>query len=103
MNPQPLAITLLIPGPGAWSAKLLGFTPPVICNQQCPVIQHQRLLQLVLSILINVFLIIGYDRLRNSLADGVDLGCMASTSNAYADVHVREFVETDYQERFVDL
>lgn len=103
MNPQPLTITLLIPRPGAWAAKLLGFTPPVICNQQCPVIQHQRLLQLVLSILINVFLIIGYDRLRNSLADGVDLGCMASASNAYADVHVREFVETDYQERFVDL
>lgn len=103
MNLQPLTITLLIPRPGAWAAKLLGFTPPVICNQQCPVIQHQRLLQLVLSILINVFLIIGYDRFRNSLAYRVYLGCMASASNAYADVYVREFVETDYQERFVDL
>lgn len=88
MSPQPLTITLLIPRSGAWATKLLGLTPSIVCNQQCPIIQHQRLLQLILGILIHVFLIIGYDRLRNSLADGVDLGCMASASDAYANVDV---------------
>jgi len=56
---------------------------------------YQRLLQLVLGIFIDEFLIIGNDALCDGLTNGVDLGCVTTTSDADTDVNDGEFVETD--------
>ena len=85
------------------TSKLLRLTPSIIRHQQCPIILHEGLLQLVLRILIHVFLIVGDDGFGNGLADSVDLGGVTTAGDADADVDVGKFVEADYEEGFVDL
>ena len=85
------------------TSKLLRFTPSVICHQQCPVILHQRLLQLILCILIHIFLVVSHDALSNSLTDGVYLGGVTAAVYADADIDIGEFIKTDDEEGFVDL
>lgn len=53
--------------------------------------------------LVDVFLIVGYDRLRNRLSYGVDLRDMSTTGDSHSDVDLRELVNADDEERFVDL
>lgn len=98
-----LTITLLVPRPRPGASKLLRFTSPVIRHQQRPVIPHQRLLQLVLRILVHVLLIVGHYGFGDGLADGVDLGSVATAGDADTDVNVGEFVKADDEEGFVDL
>ena len=86
-----------------WTAELLGLTSPVVGHQQRPVILHERLLQLVLRILVNVFLVVGDDRFGNCLSNSVDLRSVAATGNSDTDVDIGEFIKTDSEEGFVDL
>lgn len=58
---------------------------------------------MVLGVLVDVFLVVGDDRLGDSLSDGVDLGSVAAAGDADADVNIGELVEADDQEGFVDL
>ena len=37
------------------------------------------------------------------MTDGIDLGCVSTTSDSDADVDIGEFLETDDEEGFVDL
>lgn len=53
--------------------------------------------------LIDVLLVVGDDRLSNGLADGVDLGDVTTTTDANPDVDTGELVQTDDEERLVDL
>ena len=53
-----LTVGFLVPRTRTWTTELLGLAPPVISNQQCPVVLYQRLLQLVLRVLINVLLVV---------------------------------------------
>lgn len=48
-------------------------------------------------------MVVGHNGLGDGLADGVDLRCVSAARHAHADVYVREFVESDGEERFVDL
>lgn len=64
---------------------------------------HKCLLQLILCILIDEFLVVGHNRLRNCLSDRVNLRCMTTTGNPDSDIDFCKFVETDYEERLVDL
>lgn len=48
-------------------------------------------------------MVVSHDRFGDGLADGVDLAGMTAAANADPDVELGEFVEADYQERFVDL
>ena len=103
-HPSPRStITLLEPAPRTLSAKLLRFRPPVVRHQQCAIVLYQRLLQLILCIFIDVFLIVSDDRFGDSLANGVDLRGVSTASDSHADVDAGEFVETEDEEGFVDL
>ena len=53
--------------------------------------------------LVDVLLVIGYDRLGDSLTDGVDLRCMTTAGDSYSDIDARELIHANNQERFVDL
>ena len=64
---------------------------------------HERLLQLILRVLIDKFLVVGHNRLRNCLSDRVNLRCMTTTGDPDSDIDFCKFVETDYEERLVDL
>jgi hypothetical protein len=89
--------------PAEPTSKLLRLAPSVIRNQQRSVILNQGLLQQVLAVLIDVFLVVCDNGLGDGLTDGVDLGCVSTTSDSDADVDVGEFLETDNEEGFVDL
>jgi hypothetical protein len=96
-------IRLLEPRPSTLTTKLLGLASPAVSHQQCAVVLYQGLLQLVLGVLINEFLVVCDDALCDRLTDGVDLGCVTTAGNADADVYDGEFVEADDEDGFVDL
>lgn len=54
-----LTVRLLVSGTGTGTAKLLGLASTVVGNEECPVVLHQGLLELVLCVLVNVFLVVG--------------------------------------------
>ena len=54
----PLAVRLLVSRSCTWSTELLRFAPPVVRHQQCPIVLHQSLFQLVLCVLVHVFLVV---------------------------------------------
>lgn len=96
-------ITLLVSRSCPGTPKLLRFAPPIVRHQQCPIVSHQRLLQLVFRIFVHIFLIIRHYGFGDSLADGVDLGGVPTTGDTDADVDVGELIKADDEERFVDL
>lgn len=64
---------------------------------------YQRLLQLVLGVLVDEFLVVCDDALCDRLSDSVDLRCVTATCDADADIDNREFVEANDEDGFVDL
>lgn len=98
-----ISTTPIISNPAAPTSKLLGFASSVIRNQQRSVVIREGSLQCVLAVLIDEFLVVGDDRLRDSLTNSVNLRCVSTTSNPDANIDTSELVETDDQERFVDL
>lgn len=98
-----LTITLLIPRARARPAKLLRFAAAVVGHQQGAIVLDEGLLQLVLGVLVDVFLVVGDDGLGNGLADGVDLRRVAAAAHAHADVDPGELVQPEDEQRFVDL
>lgn len=69
----PLPVRLLVPRTRTWTTELLGLTPSVVCNQERPVVGDECLLQLVLAVLVDVFLIVG--DLNNPLSAHISLLC----------------------------
>lgn len=53
--------------------------------------------------LVDVLLVVGDQGLGDGLADGVDLGGVATTSDTDTDVDVGELVKADDEEGLVDL
>jgi len=54
-------------------------------------------------VLVDKLLVIGNDRLGDSLTDSVDLGGVSTTSDSDTDIDVGELLKSSYQKRFVDL
>lgn len=79
-------VRLLVSRPSTWTTELLGLAPSVIGDEECAVVLCQRLLQRVLRVLVDVFLVVGDDGLGDGLADGVDLRGVTSPGDADADV-----------------
>ena len=98
-----LTVRLLESGTGTWTTELLGFAATVVGDEQRAVVLGQGLLQQVLAVLIDELLVVGDQGLGDRLADGVDLGGVATAADADADVDVGELVEAEDQERLVDL
>lgn len=96
-------VGLLEAGAGTGTTELLGLGASVIGDQEGSVVRHESLLELVLGVLVDVFLVVGDYRLGDCLSDGVDLGGVTTTTDADADVDLGELVETEEQDGLVDL
>jgi hypothetical protein len=68
-----LTVRFLEPGTRTVTAELLGLAPPVVGNEQCAVVLDEGLLELVLGVLVDVFLVVGDDGFGDGLADGINL------------------------------
>lgn len=94
---------LAVPDAAARTSKLLRLASSVIGNKQRSVVLDEGLLQGVLAVLVDEFLVVCDDRLGDGLTDGVDLGSVSTTGNSDADIDASELVEADNQEGLVDL
>lgn len=56
----------------------------------------EGLLQLVLGVLIDVFLVVGDEGFGDGLSDCIDLGSVATAGDTDADVDFAEFVQADH-------
>ena len=54
-----LTVGLLVSGSCTWTAELLGFAPSVVRNKEGSVVLYEGLLELVLGVLVDVFLVVG--------------------------------------------
>ena len=83
-----LTIRLLVSCSGSWTTKLLGLIPPGVSNKERSIELNQDVLYLLLALLVNILLVVSYQRLRKGLSDCVHLGCVSTTLHANADVNV---------------
>jgi len=102
-TPATSTVGFLVSRPGTRTTKLLGLTPPIIRDQQCSIILHERLLQLVLGVFIHVFLVVGDNALGDRLTDGIDLRRVTAAGDPDPDIDLGELVKPDDQEWLVDL
>lgn len=98
-----LTVGFLVSRSGTWTTKLLGLAPSVVGNQERSVVLDKGLLQLVLGVFVDEFLVVGDDGLGDGLSDGIDLRSVATTGDSNTDVDIGELVKADNQERLVDL
>merc|ERR1719367_1576047 len=68
-----LTVGFLVSGSGSRSSKLLGLVPPRVGNQQGPVELDKDILDFLLALLVDVFLVVGDQGLGQRLSDGVHL------------------------------
>merc|ERR1719170_83328 len=83
-----LTVRLLVSGSGSWTSELLGLIPSGISDQQGTVELDEDVLDLLLALLVDVLLVVGDQRLGESLPDGVDLGDVATTLHTDADIDI---------------
>lgn len=98
-----LTVRFLESGTSTGTTEDLGLGTSVIGNQEGSVVLDKSLLQLVLGVFVDEFLVVGDDGLGDSLSDGVDLRSVTTTANTDTDVYTGEFVETDDQDWLVNL
>jgi hypothetical protein len=101
--PPSLTVRLLVSRTSTWTTKLLRLTSSAIGDEECSVVCHKSLLELVLGVLVNVLLVVGDDRFRDGLSDGIDLRCVTTTGDSYSDVDIGKFVEAEDEKRLVNL
>ena len=83
-----LTVRLLVSGSGSGTSKLLGLVSSGISDQQRAVELDEDVLDLLLALLIDVLLVVGDQRLGQSLPDGVDLGDVATALHTDADIDI---------------
>lgn len=102
-NGQVSSIGLLVSGSGTGSSILLGLTASGISHQERSVILQKQFLDLSLLSLVDVFLVVGNNTLREGLSDGIDLRDVATTPHTDADVQILESLESEEEDGFEDL
>ena len=85
------------------TTELLGFHPPGISNQECPVVCDKLLLQLDGGESIDVFSVVCNDGLRNGLTDSINLRGVSSSLHAYANVNSAVRVLPGDKNSLIDL
>lgn len=98
-----LTVRFLISGTSTRTAELLGLRVSRIGNQQGSVVAQISLLKLVLRLLIDELLVESDQTLGNGLSDSVKLRNMSTTADSDSNVNIGELVETNNEERLVDL
>jgi hypothetical protein len=102
-KPRRLSVRLLEARTGTRTTELLGLAATVVGDEEGTVELDEGLLEQVLGVLVDVLLVVGDEGLGDGLTNGVDLGGVATTGDADADVQVGELVEADNEEGLVDL
>lgn len=90
-------------GTSTLTTEFLWFWSSGISDQQGSVVRGEDLLQFVLRLFVNEFLVVSNQTLGNSLSDGVDLRDVTTTGDSNSDVDVGELVQTGQQQWLVDL
>ena len=96
-------VRLLEASAGAAPPKLLRLASSRVRHKKSPVVPHQNILNLLLRLLVDEFLVEGDQRFGDALADGVDLRHVASTFDADAHVDTGEAVAAEEEDRLVGL
>jgi hypothetical protein len=90
-------------GTGTRTAELLRLWPAGVGDEESAIEGEQGLLQDVLGMFIDKFLVVGDDALGNGLSNGVNLRRVATTLDPNPDVEVLKVVGPEDQDGFVDL
>lgn len=98
-----LTVRFLISGTSTRTAELLGLRVSRVSNQQGSVVAQISLLELVLRLLVNKLLVKGNQTLGNGLSDSIELRNVSTSADSDSNVNVGKLVETNNEERLVDL
>lgn len=90
-------------GTSTLTTEFLWFWSSGIGDQQGSVVRGEDLLQFVLRLFVNEFLVVSNQTLGNSLSDGVDLRDVTTTGDSNSDVDVGKLVQTGQQQWLVNL
>ena len=90
-------------GTSTFTTEFLGLWSSGVGNQQSSVVRGESLLQFVLRLFINVFLVVSNKTLCNCLSDSVNLRDVTTTGDSNSDVNVGEFVQAYQQQWFVNF
>merc|ERR1719167_1392793 len=99
----PLTVGLLVLGPGARTAELLGLIPSGVSHQQGPVKLDKDVLDLLLRLLVHVLLVVSHQGLGERLPDGVDLAGVSTTLYTDPDVDVGKPVLAQEKDWFLQF
>jgi len=98
-----LTVWLLEARAGTASSILFGFTPSGVTDKKITVIIQQLLFELILAAFINIFSVVGDDRLSYCCTDGVNLCHCTSTLYTNTDIEIGKFLLTEDKDWFVCL
>lgn len=96
-------VRLLPAGTRTMTTKLLRLGSPRVCDQECPVVRDQLLLELEGARSIDVLRIVRNNSLGNSLTDSIDLRSVSTTLDTETNVNRRERVLASDKDGLVDL
>lgn len=96
-------VRFLAASTGTVTTELLRLCSPGVRDQERPVVGNELLLELERARRIEVLGIVRNDRLRDRLADGVDLRGVSTTLHAEADVDSRERILAGNKNGLIDL
>lgn len=102
-NMRKLYARLLATSTGTVTTELLRLRSPGVRDQEGPVVGNELLLELERARCVEVLGVVRNDRLRDRLADGVDLGSVSTTLHTQADVDRRERVLAGNKDGLVHL
>lgn len=98
-----LSVGLLRLRSSSLSVWLLWLRSSRVGNEKGSVVGDEGLLELVLRLLVNVFLVVGDDGLGDGLSEGIHLRDVTTSSDPASDVNSGELVESQDEYRLVNL
>ncbi|CAL5385889.1 unnamed protein product [Camellia sinensis] len=91
------------PSTSTATTKLLGLAAPRIGDEESTIVPNENVLDLLLRLLINILLVESDECFGDALADGVDLGGVATALNADAHVDAGEALAAEEEDGLVGL
>lgn len=89
--------------PGTTIVKFLGLIAPRVSDEKGSILANEDALNLLFTLLIDIILVEGDDGLGYALADGVDLGGVASNLDTDVRVKPNKVVSSKEEDRLVGL
>lgn len=96
-------VRLLEPGSGTATTELLRLAAPGVRNEQRAVVANEDVLDLLLTLFIDILLVEGDESLGDALTNGVNLGGVATALDADSHVHAGEPALPEKKDRLKSL